>query len=123
MTHSVAYDIFELAKDLKEANVSEKQIDALIKFEKAKDEHLLNNLATKKDIEDLKVATKTDISLIQRDIEDLKISTKIDLNHEIELVRKEIQLSQKNTVLWLSGIMTTLLYGPVIIKYLAVFIK
>ena len=101
MTHSIAYDIFDLAKDLKEANVSEKEIDALIKFEKAKDEHLLNNLATKKDIEDLKISTK----------------------HDIALVQKDIQLSQKNTVLWLSGIMTTLLYGPVIIKYLAVFIK
>lgn len=72
MTHSIAYDIFELAKDLKEANVSEKEINAFVKFEKAKDEHLLNNLSTKKDIEDLKVSTKKDleisIAIVKRDI-------------------------------------------------------
>lgn len=79
MTHSIAYDIFELAKDLKEANVSEKEINAFVKFEKAKDEHLLNNLATKKDIEDLKVSTKHDIALVQKDIKALETSLKKDI--------------------------------------------
>ena len=59
MTHYVAYDIFELAKDLKEANVSEKEINAFIKFEKAKDEATLNTLATKLDIKILDDKIKT----------------------------------------------------------------
>ena len=59
MTHYVASDIFELAKDLKEANVSEKEINAFIKFEKAKDEATLNTLATKLDIKILDDKIKT----------------------------------------------------------------
>jgi hypothetical protein len=94
MTHSIAYDIFELAKDLKEANVSEKEINAFVKFEKAKDEHLLNNLSTKKDIEDLKVSTKKDIEDLKvstkKDIEDLKVSTKKDLEISIAIVKRDI---------------------------------
>jgi predicted RNA methylase len=58
------YDIFELAKDLKEAGVNDKVINAQVKFEKAKEENinaqvkfekakdeLLNDtLVTKKDL-------------------------------------------------------------------------
>ena len=55
MTHSVAYDIFELAKDLKKSKISEDAIDAIVKFEKAKDEALLNNLVTKQDLRELEL--------------------------------------------------------------------
>lgn len=43
------YDIFELAKDLKKAGVNDAVIDAQVKFEKAKDEAMLNTLVTKQD--------------------------------------------------------------------------
>lgn len=51
MTHATTYDIFELAKDLKKAGVKDNIIEAQIKFEKAKDEAILNTLVTKKDLE------------------------------------------------------------------------
>jgi hypothetical protein len=41
------YDIFELAKDLKKAGVKDAVIDAQVKFEKSKDEAMLNTLVTK----------------------------------------------------------------------------
>lgn len=44
------YDIFELAKDLKKAGVNDDVIEAQVKFEKSKDEAMLNTLATKHDI-------------------------------------------------------------------------
>lgn len=61
MAHSVAYDIFDLAKDLKEANVPEKAIDAYVKFQKSKCEVLLNNLTTKNELE-------RPIAIVKRDI-------------------------------------------------------
>ena len=59
MTHATTYDIFELAKDLKKSKIPEEAIDALIKFEKAKDEATLNTLATKLDIKILDDKIKT----------------------------------------------------------------
>ena len=47
---ATTYDIFELAKDLKEANISEKAIDAIVKFERTKEQTNNDNLATKKDL-------------------------------------------------------------------------
>lgn len=89
MSHAITYDIFELAKDLKKSKIPDDAIDALIKFEKAKDESLLSNLATKQ-----------------------------DLKYEIELVRKDIESinSKTNIILWVigaTGIITTL---PQILK-------
>jgi hypothetical protein len=55
MTHTtMVYDIFDLAKDLKKAGVKDEIIDAQIKFEKAKDEAMINTLATKGDVATLK---------------------------------------------------------------------
>jgi hypothetical protein len=55
MTHNTGtYDIFELAKGLKDANIPEEAINAFVKFEKAKDESMINNLATKNDVVTLK---------------------------------------------------------------------
>ena len=61
MTCSTTYDIFELAKDLKKAKVSQEEIDAFVKFEKTKDEVVANTLATKKDL-------SHEIALAKRDI-------------------------------------------------------
>ena len=61
MTHATTYDIFELAKDLKKSKIPEEAIDALIKFEKAKDEGMLDTLVTKQDF-------KKDLSIVKRDI-------------------------------------------------------
>lgn len=55
MTHAITYDIFELAKDLKKSKISEDAIDAIVKFEKAKDEAILNNLVTKQDLRELEL--------------------------------------------------------------------
>ena len=57
MNTTTIYDIFDLAQDLKKANVPQEQIDALIKFEKAKDETITKTLATKEDI----LAAKNDL--------------------------------------------------------------
>ncbi len=121
MTHSIAYDIFELAKDLKEANVSEKKINAFVKFEKAKDEHLLNNLATKKDIEDLKVSTKKDIEDLKvstkKDIEDLKVSTKKDIEDLKVSTKKDLEISiaiVKRDIIICLGAINTALAGIII---------
>ena len=67
MNNTTTYDIFELAEDLKKAGVNEAAIKAQIKFEKAKDEVFTTTLATKKDIEDLKIATKKDLELALKD--------------------------------------------------------
>lgn len=55
------YDIFELAKDLKKAGVNDAVIDAQVKFEKAKDEAMLNTLATKNDL-------RQEIDIVKKDI-------------------------------------------------------
>jgi len=70
MSHTIiTYDIFQLAKDLKKSKIPDDAIDALIKFEKAKDEAMLDTLATKHDIE-----------LIQKDLKALesKLDSKIE---------------------------------------------
>jgi len=94
MTHATAYyDIFEYAKDLKKAGVPEAQIEAQVKFEKAKDDIIHGNSVTRHDIE-----------LVQKDIES---------------VRKEIESAKKDTIIWLSGIIGTIVtFGPVLSKYL-----
>jgi len=69
----IAYDIFELAKDLKKAGINEAAADAIVKFEKAKDDNINNNLITKEDL-------KTEIALVRK-----------DLKTEIALVRKDIK--------------------------------
>ena len=51
--NTTTYDIFELAEDLKKANINDEAIKAIVKFEKAKDETMLNALATKDDIKTL----------------------------------------------------------------------
>ncbi len=62
MGHTIiTYDIFQLAKDLKKSKIPEEAIDALIKFEKAKDEGMLDTLVTKQDF-------KKDLSIVKRDI-------------------------------------------------------
>jgi hypothetical protein len=58
------YDVFALANDLKRANVSEAQIEAFVKFEKAKDENYLNTLATKKDLDSTVELIRKDIKII-----------------------------------------------------------
>lgn len=55
MNTTITYDIFELAKDLKKAGINEAATDAIVKFEKTKDEAHLNTLATKKDLNDLEI--------------------------------------------------------------------
>jgi hypothetical protein len=58
---TITYDIFQLSKDLKKANISDDAIDAIVKFEKSKEE---NN--------------------------DYKLATKVDLSHEIAIVKRDI---------------------------------
>ncbi len=67
MSHTIiTYDIFQLAKDLKKSKIPDEAIDALIKFEKAKDEAMLDTLATKHDIELLQKDLKAIDSKIER---------------------------------------------------------
>ena len=54
MSHAITYDIFELAKDLEKAGIAKDGIEAIVKFEKAKDEVFNKSLATKDDIITLK---------------------------------------------------------------------
>jgi hypothetical protein len=64
MNTTITYDIFELAKDLKKAGINEAATDAIVKFEKTKNEAYLNTLVTKKDSNDL----KKDMQIMRRDI-------------------------------------------------------
>jgi hypothetical protein len=64
MNTTTTYDIFELAKDLKKAGINEAATDAIVKFEKTKNEAYLNTLVTKKDSNDL----KKDMQIMRRDI-------------------------------------------------------
>lgn len=50
-THRIAYDILELADNLKKAGVKDEIIQAQVKYEKARDIALKDDLATKHDIE------------------------------------------------------------------------
>jgi hypothetical protein len=64
MNHTITYDIFELAKDLEKAGIAKEGIEAIVKFEKAKDEANLNALATKDDI----LLIRKDMAIVKRDI-------------------------------------------------------
>ena len=61
MSHSTTYDIFELAKELKEAVINEKATNAIVKFEKAKDDAINNDIVAK--IEASRIDIKKDIKL------------------------------------------------------------
>lgn len=66
----MTYTILELAEDLEKAKVPKAEIEAFIKFEKAKDNTFYKILATKEDISKLK-----------EDISNLKAATKADISN------------------------------------------
>ena len=76
MSEAIAFDTHRFIKNLTDHGFTEEQAEVLANEQV----NLLNsNLATKTDIEALRQATKTDITLIQRDIEILRQETKADI--------------------------------------------
>ena len=72
MSHTITLDTLEYANQLKSVGVPDKQAEKFATLEKKRTDEICafidNSLATKKDIEDLKQATKHDIAIVKRDI-------------------------------------------------------
>jgi len=51
------------------------------------------------------------------------LATKSDLLAAKMDLQNKIAIARRDTIIWLSGIMIVLLYGPIFIKYLATIIK
>lgn len=85
MRSTITYSIFELAKDLKAAGINEAATDAIVKFEKAKDDAINDILVTKSDL-------KNSTTLLQRDIAWIKSIGGVGLGIIISLL---IYLVQK----------------------------
>ena len=85
-----AFDTHTFVKHLTRAGMDEQQAEALVEFQV----QLINDsLATKQDIEALRLATKQDIEEVKRDIEALRLATKRD----IEEVKRDIEALRLTT--------------------------
>ena len=98
MARAIFIDTFQIAKNMKEAKYTEIQIEERVQH----DTYLIDK--------------------INKVISD-DLATKADLSLEIEKLRAEMAITKRDTVIWLSGVMIVLLYGPIFIKYLASIIK
>ena len=87
MSEAIAFDTYKFVKRLTAHGFTEEQAEVLA----AEQVNLLNsNLATKADIEALRLATKADIAGVQQEIETLRLATKADIagvQQEIETLR------------------------------------
>ena len=100
MSEAIAFDTHRFIKNLTDHGFTEEQAEVLANEQVT----LLNgNLATKTDIEALRLATKTDIEALQQatktDIEALQQATKTDIaliQRDIEVLRKETKADIAN---------------------------
>ena len=100
MSEAIAFDTHRFIKNLTDHGFTEEQAEVLANEQV----NLLNgNLATKTDIEALRLATKTDIEALQQatktDIEALQQATKTDIaliQRDIEVLRKETKADIAN---------------------------
>jgi hypothetical protein len=79
MAHTFILDTYDYAKALKNANVPEAQIEAEVARDKERTKAI-------NEIIDNNLATKHDISLVQKDIE----TVRKDLESKIETIKKDI---------------------------------
>ena len=91
---------------LKNNGFSEQQAHTLVCFYK---DNVESDLATKKDIEQLRVDTKKDIEQLRvdtkKDIEQLRADTKKDIEQLRADVKKDIKLLENSLTIRLGGIM------------------
>ena len=86
----MAFDTLTYAKKLQEAGVPPQQAEA---HAGALKELVEGNLATRPDIEELRAATKQDLKEVEA-----------RLVHEIELVRRDMELMRRVIIIWLGGL-------------------
>jgi hypothetical protein len=92
---AIAFDTLKFAKRLKEAGFTEPQAEALAAAEA---EFIEDNLATKRDIielrrdlKELEVALKQDIAELKRDMKELEVALKRDIKELEVALRTEIK--------------------------------
>jgi len=121
--HAVAFDTHEFIKTLEESGFKEEQAEALSKVIKQVQEANLEELATKKDILELKhgikeleVNTKSDIKKLEAStksaIKELEANTKFDIKEleastkcSIADVKRDIALAKADIFKWGVGIL------------------
>ena len=100
MSEAIAFDTYKFVKRLTAHGFTEEQAEVLA----AEQVNLLNsNLATKADIEALRLATKADIAGVQQEIETLRQATKVD----IAGIQREIEALKVDLLKWLFGALIT----------------
>ena len=96
---------------------------------KGKDIYRCKNHHAKKYWKDLEKGTLQKQTELNKVISD-DLATKADIERvistskqDIKYLELKIESSKDKTIIWLSGIMLILMYGPIFIKYLASIIK
>ena len=122
-----AFDTHTFVKHLTRAGMDEQQAEALVEFQV----QLINDsLATKQDIEALRLATKQDIEEVKRDIEALRLATeqsieklRLTTEQSIEALRLETKkdIAALKTDMQKMELRLTLRLGSVIIAAMGVF--
>ncbi|MCI0653005.1 MAG: CCDC90 family protein [Methylococcaceae bacterium] len=99
---AIAFDTLKFAKRLKEAGFTEQQAEALAVAEA---EFIVDNVATKRDLEELEVALKRDIKelevALKRDIKELDVALKRDIKDlDVALKRdiKDLEVALKRDI-------------------------
>ncbi len=113
MTEAIAFDTHKFIKHLTEHGFTEEQAEVLADEQV----NLLNsNLATKIDIEALRLVTKTDIEGIKADIEALRLATKADIEAlrlatkvDIEGIKADIEALRRATKVDIANLKVDLL--------------
>ena len=123
----LAFDTHTFVKHLTRAGMDEQQAEALVEFQvqlindslATKQDIEALRLATKQDIEALRLATKQDIEEVKRDIEALRLATE----QSIEALRLETKkdIAALKTDMQKMELRLTLRLGSVIIAAMGVF--
>jgi len=107
MGHALTFDTLTFASNLQDAGMDEKQAKALAKGLYNSQDRIIENLATKQDVEIVKqeLESKIDkldskIDIVKKDLEskmdklDAKFDSKIDkLDSKVDLIRKDMETS------------------------------
>lgn len=102
MSEAIAFDTHQFVKHLTANGFTEQQAEALAREQV----NLLNsNLATKADIEALRLATKADIESVKADIETLRLATKADIETLRQETRADIESVKADLLKWMFGAM------------------
>ncbi len=114
MSEAIQFDTHKFVKNLVASGFTEQQAESLANEQI----NLINsNLATKENIEQLRLETKENIESIKENIEQLRLATKADIEQLRLETQKDIEKSKVELIKWMVA------QGAVVVSLIAFIVK